>query len=193
MQNGDQLFWERMKGESAKAYAAFSVYRDLGPMRRIPEVARQLAKHDSLLRRWSAKWRWQERCFAYDLHTDREHRRQIEEARLKMPEREAMIANKALSVAAQRLLSMDVEKLSPMALARLFEVAVRVETTARAEIMAYHQEQLEAQREEYASAVREARRTLRDGRSRFPGLSEEQMRSMTARAFGVNEDDLLDA
>jgi hypothetical protein len=51
----------RRKGESAKAYAAFKLYIELGDTRSIPKVAAKCRKSETLLRRWSAKWKWQER------------------------------------------------------------------------------------------------------------------------------------
>ena len=36
--------WERQKNESSKAYAAFCVYRDLGPERSLEKVRQNLEK-----------------------------------------------------------------------------------------------------------------------------------------------------
>ena len=51
--------WEREFGESAKAYAAFRRFRDLG-------VTRSLSGCRSIERRWSWRWRWAERAGAWD-------------------------------------------------------------------------------------------------------------------------------
>jgi hypothetical protein len=51
--------WERMRGESAKAYESFRRFRDGGPHR-------TLAGCRSIERRWSWRWRWAERAGAWD-------------------------------------------------------------------------------------------------------------------------------
>ena len=57
--------FEQQKKESAKAFEAFSVYLNLGPERSTQAVARQLAKSEQLVRRWSARWKWTERLQAH--------------------------------------------------------------------------------------------------------------------------------
>lgn len=58
--------WERRQGESAKAYQAFVIYRDLGAERSTSKVAQKLSKSEQLIRRWSAKHEWQQRVEAWD-------------------------------------------------------------------------------------------------------------------------------
>ncbi len=70
---------ERRAGESAPAFEAFALYRDLGPSRSINLVGRELSKSASLIGRWSAKWRWIERVDEWDRHQD-ERRRAAESA-----------------------------------------------------------------------------------------------------------------
>ena len=62
------LAFEQQPGESAKAFAAFSIYLSLGPERSTEAVATQLAKSRQLVRRWSARWRWSERAQAHATH-----------------------------------------------------------------------------------------------------------------------------
>lgn len=64
--------WDRRKGESGKAHAAFTVFRDLGPERTLREVAARRGCHISLIRRWSARWRWASRVLAWDEAVNRE-------------------------------------------------------------------------------------------------------------------------
>lgn len=62
--------WERQPGESAQAYEAFAIYRDMGSNRSLRVVAEQLSKSDTLIKRWSREKKWGERCRAYDNHFD---------------------------------------------------------------------------------------------------------------------------
>lgn len=58
--------FEQQANESAKAFAAFSVYLAMGPERSLEAVARKVTKSSRLLKRWSSRWSWGERVRAYD-------------------------------------------------------------------------------------------------------------------------------
>lgn len=61
--------FERMEGESDKAYRAFQTFRDLGPDRSLAKAAQLVYGSTSNVRqmsRWSARFSWIERASAYD-------------------------------------------------------------------------------------------------------------------------------
>ncbi len=60
--------FEQQPRESAKAFAAFSLYLNLGPQRSTAAVANKLAKSEQLIRRWSAKFAWTDRVAAHGAH-----------------------------------------------------------------------------------------------------------------------------
>jgi hypothetical protein len=60
--------FEQQPRESAKAFAAFSLYLSLGAERSTAAVASKLAKSEQLIRRWSAKFGWTERVAAHAAH-----------------------------------------------------------------------------------------------------------------------------
>jgi hypothetical protein len=64
--------WERTKGEGRKAYAAFCVYRDFGVARSQVKVSQELGKSETLVARWSVRWRWVARAEAFDQWQDGE-------------------------------------------------------------------------------------------------------------------------
>src|ERR1035437_4069939 len=64
----NQLMFEQQPRESAKAFAAFSLYLNLGPQRSTAAVANKLAKSEQLIRRWSAKFAWTDRVAAHGAH-----------------------------------------------------------------------------------------------------------------------------
>ena len=62
------LEFEQLPKESAKAFAAFSLYLGLGPERSVVQVAKKLQKSEGLLRRWATRFDWAGRVAAYDAH-----------------------------------------------------------------------------------------------------------------------------
>jgi len=62
------LPFEQQPNESAKAFAAFSLYLSLGPQRSLAAVEQKLAKSHTVISRWSAKWDWTARVQAYGTH-----------------------------------------------------------------------------------------------------------------------------
>jgi hypothetical protein len=60
---------EQLPTESAKAYAAFVAYCEMGSQRSLEKVQQKYARNTSYIRvlaRWSAQHRWQERVRQYD-------------------------------------------------------------------------------------------------------------------------------
>jgi len=60
--------FEQQPRESAKAFAAFKTYLDMGPERSLPAVAERCKKHVSIMGRWSSRWHWAERVQAHAAH-----------------------------------------------------------------------------------------------------------------------------
>jgi hypothetical protein len=62
------LPFEQQPRESAKAFAAFSLYLSLGAERSTREVGKQLGKSEGLIERWAAKFDWRSRVVAHAAH-----------------------------------------------------------------------------------------------------------------------------
>jgi hypothetical protein len=78
----ERPLWEPMKSEGSRAYAAFELYRRLGPERTVEEAWRQYwsrpgtrRDHPSIsppprvmpyFSEWAVQWRWRERALAWD-------------------------------------------------------------------------------------------------------------------------------
>lgn len=58
--------WDRQPGETAKAYAAFVEYRDMGSNRTVRATAEALSKSEQLIKGWSGKHHWVARVSAWD-------------------------------------------------------------------------------------------------------------------------------
>lgn len=72
--------YDRQSEESAKAYEAFALYRDMGIERSTDAVARQLRKSSALIQRWSSLYRWVERVAAWDAYIDQQAQRKVAKA-----------------------------------------------------------------------------------------------------------------
>ena len=59
-----QVF-ERQAKESAKAFAAFSLYLNLGEQWSLEAVGQKLGKSKALMERWSKRYQWVERVEAH--------------------------------------------------------------------------------------------------------------------------------
>jgi hypothetical protein len=122
--------WERRPHESAKAYAGFVYYRDLGDQRGITAVAQALHKSRGLIGRWSARWRWVERVAEFDQHVDHLRLIENERARRSALARQSRIASRILDKCEAGLTTLDGHSLKPLELSRLFATAANVERHA---------------------------------------------------------------
>jgi len=128
--------WERQKDESSKAYAAFCVYRDLGPERSLDKALSEANKKPTNRRHWSRwmeKYRWYERAQAYDDYIERKMRKENEKKILDMSDRHARLAVVLQQKIAQRLQEIDPSELSPADIARWLDVATKLERLSRGE------------------------------------------------------------
>lgn len=139
--------WERQPGESARAFGAFCVYRDLGPRRSLRAAAEKYYQRSSLavLRQcntWSSAFCWVERASAWDRHLDAEARRAQEEARRDMAERQAREARALQAKAVERLKVLRPEELGPADVLRYFVEAAKLERLALGEPDAVQRQEL---------------------------------------------------
>jgi hypothetical protein len=89
--------WERLPGETARAFAAFVLYRDAGPTRSLVGAYRTSAGRPEVVgkalpgywREWARANQWQERAAAWDREQDRLARRRQVDAVRQMNERQA--------------------------------------------------------------------------------------------------------
>jgi hypothetical protein len=98
----EAAMWERRAGESAKAFAAFGVYRDLPAAERSAvRVASEFGRHVRLIERWRSRHRWVERAAAFDSERDRRKREAMLEETAEMGRRQAADAAAAQAVVMQ--------------------------------------------------------------------------------------------
>ena len=134
--------WLRREGESAKAYAAFGLYRDMDPRERSIDAAycahsgaeRGAKGAPGYFNRWAQEHEWAARAAAYDAHREaaRLAERGTEEIEA-FRDRQRKIAAAATEAAVQlltkglaRLKNLPPEEIPPTALPSFFRAAAAV-------------------------------------------------------------------
>jgi hypothetical protein len=141
MNDDEKHEWDRLSGESSKAYAHFCLYRDMGQGRSLRKLAADAETTSQLrqLQHWSSRWKWVERCQSYDDHLLLQDRLRQEKERKDMLTRHGKIAvlGQNLVVKGIEKLLADVEQgkrdLSASDASRLLDVAVKIERLSRGE------------------------------------------------------------
>lgn len=142
----------RVEGETAKAFHAFTMYREQGPARSLSAVARELNVSKANVARWSAENAWVERAQEWDDYADlKERERNIverEAAVTRMNADHATLGRAAQVVAGRKLATYEPENETPEAqaradaaigelsageAARLMDVGTKLERLARGE------------------------------------------------------------
>lgn len=81
--------WERQKGDGNQAWAAFVIYRDMGPTRSLRAVCSDMGKDIGQMGRWSSRHNWKARVTAFDREQDRIARMVMIDKAIRMGERHA--------------------------------------------------------------------------------------------------------
>lgn len=123
--------WERQKGETSRAYEAFTVYRDMGPDRSINKTAQKLSKNRTTIAEWSARNDWVKRAAAWDAEQDRIARQAQTDEIKKMRKRHADLANAMLVKAAKALQRIPEDEIKAGDVSRMVETAAKLERISR--------------------------------------------------------------
>lgn len=126
MDENEVDLWERQPGEGPKPWEAFVLYRDM-PDRALRKVAKQLNKSLTIIGRWSSEWNWTERVAAWDNEKDRIARKAHTDEIAKMRKRHAKLAADMLEKSAAALKSMKPERMKPQDVARMVDIAAKLE------------------------------------------------------------------
>jgi len=129
---------ERLDGESSVNYEAFAIYRDMGRERSLNKVSEKLAKSDTLIKRWSAKFDWVKRAAAWDDEQDRISReiaqREQEKEIKNMRKRHSELAKKMLDTAEAALEAFDIDEIKPADVSRMVDIASKLERISRGDV-----------------------------------------------------------
>lgn len=114
MSSDDAPLWTRQPDESAKAFQAFAMYRDMSVERSTYKVARELGKSVALIQRWAALYAWVARAADYDANVAEMGRKVAEQQHL-----DAMRAFRQRCLDRAKRMGDAGEKLTERVLARL--------------------------------------------------------------------------
>lgn len=133
-QDDQRQAWERIEGETARAYSAFVRYRNLGPGRTLAQAAKD---HNSTLiafRSLSSEHSWVQRANLYDDALERRERQVIERGRLEARQRQIQIAQNLQEKALAGLLAMNPYTCTAKDLVYMADVGTKLERQARGEV-----------------------------------------------------------
>ena len=132
----DSNLWDRQPGETAKAYAAFLLYRDLPAVDRTIVAAvvehRKLGGKASVRNweTWSSRYNWRERGLASDSDLASRRRERMAKELERAQDDTVTLARAALAKVAERIQGMDPKELAagqiPAALRTLAELELKV-------------------------------------------------------------------
>lgn len=123
--------WERKKGESSEAYAAFKIYYQMGDKRSCVKVAKNLGRSTTLITGWCSKWDWVERSRAYDNELARQEFAEACNAVKKMNEQQAQIGLLIQKKALEALKEMKSKELYPKILLQYLVQGAGLERKSR--------------------------------------------------------------
>lgn len=123
--------WDRLDGESVKAFEAFCIYLNLGLERSITKVVQELNKSRALIGRWSSAFEWVDRASAYDADVQRRAREKAVRDARKMNNRHVKIAMQMQEKALAALAGMDPSEIDPKNLIAMLREATKLERESR--------------------------------------------------------------
>lgn len=126
--------WERQPGETARAFEAFCIYRDMGASRSHRKTGQKLGKNRTTIAEWSSKYEWVKRVAAWDVEQDRIARQKQLQDIKKMRKRHAALASTMLTKAALALQNLKDEEISASEISRMVDVASKLERISRGDV-----------------------------------------------------------
>ena len=126
--------WERQEGETARAYEAFSEYRDMGANRSLAKVGQKLGKSKAQMEKWSKKYSWVTRAESWDIEEDRQIRAALTKDIGAMRKRHADIASAMLIKAARALQKIPDDEIKASDISRMIETATKLERISKGDV-----------------------------------------------------------
>ena len=129
--------WERLKGETTLAYAAFCAFRDLGGERSIRKAVETVEADEGLRmkrynvwRGWSTQFKWRERAADYDRYVEKLKQAELRKTIEAQGELHREVTGKMLDVVKKKLDGMNPADLSQGNLTEWVQTAIKAEREA---------------------------------------------------------------
>jgi len=129
--------WERLKGETSAAFAAFCVFRDCGAERNIRKAVDISEKNEAVRvkryrvwRNWAAQYRWRERAADYDKYLERLKQAEMRKTIEVQGEQHRAVTGKMLEVVKKKLDTMNPDELTQGNLTEWVQTAIKADREA---------------------------------------------------------------
>ena len=129
--------WERLKGETSAAFAAFCAFRDCGLERNIRKAVESVekdvavqAKKYRVWRNWSTLYRWRERAADYDKYIERLKQAELRKTIEAQGEQHRSVTGKMLEVVKKKLDTMNPQELTQGNVPEWVNTAIKAEREA---------------------------------------------------------------
>jgi hypothetical protein len=104
-----EAIYERLPNETGPAWAAFCVFREMGPERTQAATCRSIGKSQGHIHNWAKKYRWKARAAAWDAYVDQHNRLSEVKAVAAMKERQLEISILEQEIAKKELIKLKKE------------------------------------------------------------------------------------
>lgn len=122
--------WVQQPGETPRNHGLFLMYRDLGKIRTVAQIATMSPLTFASTARIARYNRWTERAGLWDAEQDRIAAIRLADAREEMARNHAKAAQALMKKALSRLETLDINSISPHALILMMDTAARIERAA---------------------------------------------------------------
>jgi hypothetical protein len=129
--------WERLKGESSLAFAAFCAFRDVGAERNIRKAVDSAepceSKRESrykVWRNWCTQFRWRERAADYDRYLEKLKQEELRKTIEAQGEKHRQVTGKMLDVVSKKLDLLDPAELTQGNVTEWVQTAIKAEREA---------------------------------------------------------------
>lgn len=122
--------WDRQQAETPRNHGLFLMYRDMGRIRTVAQLAAMSPLSYAATARVARYNKWVARAGLWDAEQDRIAGIRLQDAREEMARKHSAAARKLMDKALERLKTLDVDSISPHALVLMLDTAARIERAA---------------------------------------------------------------
>ena len=129
--------WERLKGESSLAFAAFCVFRDFGPERNVRKAVDSAEKDEGVRakryrvwKNWCSQFRWKERAADFDSYLEKLKAGEMRKTIEAQGELQREVTGKLLTAVSKRVDALNPVELPLALVTDWVETAIKAEREA---------------------------------------------------------------